>query len=107
MKFASSSTPWVTSGGIGGFECAVSHEHDNVVHIFRVNTDELTQCSDMNFVLLEWVLETIPEFVNYLRPSGIVRIAKYPAVHVLRLYDEYPIWRNDHVIDLCGHVTDW
>jgi len=89
------------------FEGAVSHEHNNVVNIFRVKAEEVAYCSDMHFVLLEGVLKSQPKLIIHLRPSGMVRVTEYPTRHVFGLNDEYSVRRDDQMIDLRGRVADW
>ena len=36
----------------------------------------------------------------YLCPKGIVLAPEYPSAHVLGLYDEHAVTRDNHVIDL-------
>lgn len=36
----------------------------------------------------------------YLRPKGIVLAPEYPSAHVLGLYDEHAVGRDNHMVDL-------
>lgn len=76
------------------------------MYAFRVNTECAANCPDMNCVLFDRILELLLELVDHLRPSGPIRIAEYPAIHILRLDYEKSVWGDDQVVDLSSSVVE-
>lgn len=81
-------------------EFAISPEHHDGKDLVLFNGEEFLKHLDVTVVLMQRVLKAVFLTEQTLRPLATLRIAEDPTIHIFGLDNEYPVLRNNDVIDL-------
>ena len=88
-----------------GFEFGVSDKEDNWKEPLLGKAEKIGERPDMKLVLMQRILETALPPIDLLSPFALFLRTEDPATIVLRLDDEDPERRDDHVVDLGGALS--
>lgn len=78
-------------------ECDYGNERD-VAKFF----EEMFQCTDVPFILMDWVSQGVFVSVDVLCPVFAVLASIYPALVKFGLDDEYTVYGYDYMVNLRG-----